>query len=145
VRKPLWLLSGAAIAWSGSALGPTSAAFAEQDVFCHKVYQPNETCPNGKRNDWDRVRSRYPGHESHRVFACVYMYNVRTGLIRGRDTWCGFSWSNPSWNPMGHNYGDTYEEDYIAYNYLDFRNCCAHTLIGWTSDNQYEAASADYK
>lgn len=143
MRKPLWLLSGAAMVWSGSALGPASAAFAEQDRFCGFLLQPGHTCNNATLGDWDRARTRYPGHESHGVFAGVYMYNTRTKDIRGDAIWAGRTWSNPTWNPYGHNYGVTHENDYIVYNKLYGEY--AHTLVGWTSDNQVEAASADYK
>jgi hypothetical protein len=149
MRKPLWLLPGAAIAWSGSAVAPPPVAHAEQQVFCNKVHQPLVACPNFDLGDWDRVRARYPGQQAHGIWACVYMYNTRTGRIRGgpiEGVNCGSTWSTPTWNPMGWNYGDTYENDYLSYIYLnEAAGSPPHTLVGWTSDNQAEAATADYK
>lgn len=126
----------AAAAMFGVGLTDSPTAKAATDHFCGFLY-PGQVCINSYKSHWDRVRSRYPGHQAHNVFACVYMWNFRTGQMRGGTQYCAYTWSNPTWNPMGHNYGVTTQSDYKSLNH--YPNCCnstAHTLVGWTSDNQ---------
>jgi hypothetical protein len=98
---------------------------------------PGYACMNSYQSHWDRVRTRYPGAQYDNVYACVYMWNYRTNQRRGDVQYCGLTWSSPTWNPIGHNYGVTTAYDYKSWNV--YPSCCnstGHTLVGWTSDNQ---------
>lgn len=69
------------------------------------------------------------------MVACVYMWNFQSGQMRGGQEWCNPTWSTPTWNPMGHNYGVTTYSYYRSLNHLPAGQS-AHTLVGWTSNNQ---------
>jgi hypothetical protein len=116
----------------------TPEAHAGYQYFCGNTVSPGLACvpSSSPWHNWDRVRSRYPGHQAHNVIACVLMWNNQEGGRRGGVTHCAYTWSSPTWNPMGWNFGDTWANKYESFNELDSRNCCAHTLQGWTSDNQ---------
>lgn len=134
-KSRLATLSAMAVACLATLLGSASAAFAVEDHFCGIVLQPGNGCGNGYLNDWERVRTRYPGLQSHNVDGCVFMYNWRTLQYRGGAIYCGGTWSSPTWNPFGHNYGTTNQPDYQSWNLLPGSEA-PHTLVGWTSNNQ---------
>ena len=118
---------------SVSVLVP-AVAFATEDHFCNILLQPGQVCGNGVDSDWDRVRSRYPGQQSDGVTAGVYMYSYSLAQYRDGIVYTAATWSSPTWNPMGHNYGVTTYRGWRSYNVLPGQY--AHTLVGWTSDNQ---------
>lgn len=62
--------------------------------------------------------------------------NVHGVQHRGGRFFCAYTWSSPTWNPIGWNFGDTYMNWYQSHNELHVGQCCNHTLYGWTSDNQ---------
>lgn len=124
------LVSAVVGAMAGGSASPAQA-FATN--FCNgQFYQPGDRC-NGYPDDWDRVRARYPGHQSHNVVACVWQTDG-FGIGRG-GTYCNPTWSDPTWNPMGHNWGDTWD-DYYPFNGLPPGQPSGHTLVGWASNNQ---------
>lgn len=115
--------------------GPAQAA---TDHFCVSVVvSPGAGCGRSYQSHWDRARDRYLGHQNDNVTACVYMVNYAQGqALRGGIIPCARTWSTPTWNPMGHNYGVTNQPDYASWIKMSTATCCAHTLTGWTSDNQ---------
>lgn len=117
----------------GALVAPSADGFA--DHFCNYVLYPGGTCEGTSVREWERVRTRYPGPQAHNVTGCVFMYS---NAYRNNATYCARTWSEPTWNPIGHNYGPTgYPPIWWTYNWLPSTdNCCSHTLAGWASDNQ---------
>lgn len=114
----------------------TPSAQAGVDHFSGTLW-PGLAISSAAWHNWDRVRSRYPGHQAHNVKACVYMSNLQNGTAqRGGVYHCAFTWSEPYSNPIGWNFGDTWANVYQSHNDLHVGQCCTHTLYGWTSDNQ---------
>lgn len=58
----------------------------------------------------------------------------RVSGLRNGQYYCAYTWSEPTWNPIGHNYGTT-TENWTSVNHIR-SDQPAHTLYGWTSDNQ---------
>lgn len=127
----------AVAALSASIASPsTPSAHAGVDHFSGILW-PAQAISSAAWRNWDRVRSRYPGHQAHNVKACVYMSNLQNGTPhRGEIYHCAFTWTTPNSNPIGWNFGDTYANIYQSNNDLHSGQCCTHTLYGWTSDNQ---------
>jgi len=113
-------------------------AEARTDHFCVSIFLgAGADCAqsNNQIDHWDRVRNRYLGNETDNVTGCVYMVNLSGGgSLRGGIIPCARTWTRPSSNPMGHNYGVTTEPNYGS----RIRNgsCCGHSFTGWASDNQ---------
>jgi hypothetical protein len=114
-----------------------SPAEAYAQHFCAQAFlAPNSPCGNhSTQNHWDRTRNRYLGHEAHNVRGCVYQVHFPSLALRNGIIPCARTWSSPTWNPMGHNYGVTTAPSFASYIKAG-ANCCAHTFTGWTSNNQ---------
>lgn len=79
---------------------------------------------------YERVRSRYHGQQSDGVRTCVSLY--RDYLLGGVH--CAASWSSPTWNPIGHNFGNGGQGWTFPFLINDTNH--GHTFTGWASDNQ---------
>jgi hypothetical protein len=117
-------------------LSASPRAEAGSISFCNRLVYPNTSCPSRYEHPWQRVRARYPGSQSDNVTACVFLQNWSHNLgLRDGRMYCDRTWSSPTWNPMGHNYGSPFGYYWEAYVYLPSGQP-AHTLVGWASDNQ---------
>jgi hypothetical protein len=131
--RVLVLIAMLAVLATASAAIATSDARADVSHFCvDQFYYPGDGC-RGPTSDWDRVRARYPGAQGHGVWACVLQ--TYTNLVARGTTFCTSTWSSPTWNPMGKNWGVT-SGTYIPWNQLDWGQLNPHTLVGWASTNQ---------
>jgi hypothetical protein len=111
----------------------TSPAAAGVDHFSCQLW-PAQACSSEAYRNWDRVRARYDGSSAPQVRACVYMSNLHTGVPRrGGVYFCAVTWTT---NPIGWNFGDTFQNYYQSHNDLASSMCCSYYLYGWTSDNQ---------
>jgi hypothetical protein len=131
------LLTVAAGCLAASSVVPSGAAAIERH-FCVStlVYSgPANACEDWQIRDWDRTRNRYAGHKNDNVVGCVFQRNVNAGnQLRGGRDWCDYTWSSPTLNPMGHNYGTTTVNQYT--NGISNGTPYPHTFTGWASTNQ---------
>jgi hypothetical protein len=125
-----------ALATASVCLGTPTDAFANEDHFCvNTFYTVGDQCTDYQAGDWDRVRIRYAGNQNDGVSGTVWMANTCTGAaVRGGTKYVGRTWSSPTLNPFGHNYGDTFTDCYLLFNSNPMPN--GHTFTGWGSDNQ---------
>ncbi|HEX2070437.1 MAG TPA: hypothetical protein VHF90_02175 [Thermoleophilaceae bacterium] len=130
-------LVAAVLVYAAFAFGDLPEAHANVDYVCPGVWLSGGggTCGRSYQSHWDRARNRYHGHQDHNVTGCVYMVNYdNRGALRGGIIPCGRTWSSPTWNPMGHNYGVTTQPSYAVW--IKNGSAHGHTFTGWTSDNQ---------